>query len=90
MPDDSDGKRDGLSLPFLHQRHVALFAGDCVEQLRSTVPGLPFPLHQVGIVSMGLFLVDSVRADRLVLRRPGPRACSPSLPCRLRAVPDRL
>jgi kynurenine formamidase len=69
VPDDSDGKREGLTpdcLPFLHQRHVALFAGDCIEQLRSTVPGLPFPLHQVGIVRMGLFLVDSVRADRLV------------------------
>jgi hypothetical protein len=69
VPDDSDGKREGLTpdcLPFLHQRQVALFAGDCIEQLPSTVPGLPFPLHQVGIVSMGLFLADSVRADRPV------------------------
>lgn len=66
--DDSDGRREGLTpdcLPFLHDRQVALFAGDCIEQLPSTVPGLPFPLHQVGIASMGLFLVDSVRADRL-------------------------
>jgi kynurenine formamidase len=68
VPDDSGGRREGIlpeCLPFLHHRQVAVFAGDCIEQLPSTVPGLPFPLHQIGIASMGLFLVDSVRADRL-------------------------
>jgi kynurenine formamidase len=68
IADGSDGSREGLTpdcLPLLHDRQVALFAGDCIEQLPSTVPDLPYPLHQVGIASMGLFLVDSVRADRL-------------------------
>jgi kynurenine formamidase len=68
VADGADGVREGLTpdcILWLHERQVAVFAGDCIEQLPSTVPDLPFPLHQVGIASMGLFLVDSVRADRL-------------------------
>jgi kynurenine formamidase len=67
--DGEDGVREGLSpdcLPFLYEREVSVFAGDCIEQLPSTLPDMPFPLHQVGIASMGLVLVDSVRSDRLV------------------------
>jgi kynurenine formamidase len=65
---EADGVRAGLSadcLGFLHEREAAAFSGDCIEQLPSGIPELPFPLHQIGIAAMGLFLVDSVRLDQL-------------------------
>jgi kynurenine formamidase len=69
VPDDPSGVREGLlpeCLRLLHERQVAVFAADCIERLPSNLPDMPFPLHQVGITGMGLMLVDSVRADRLV------------------------
>jgi kynurenine formamidase len=53
-------------LPWLHDRQVAVFAGDCIEQLPSPYPRVPFPLHQIGLAAMGLVLLDSVIADKLV------------------------
>jgi kynurenine formamidase len=53
-------------LPWLHERQVAVFTGDCIEQLPSPYPRVPFPLHQIGLAAMGLVLLDSVVVDRLV------------------------
>jgi kynurenine formamidase len=53
-------------LAWLHDRQAAVFAGDCIEQLPSPYPRVPFPLHQVGLAAMGLVLLDSVMADQLV------------------------
>ncbi len=52
-------------LPWLRDREVAVFAGDCIEQLPSPYPLIPYPLHQIGLAAMGLVLLDSVRADYL-------------------------
>lgn len=51
----------GLSaecVPWLHDREIALYSGDCVERLPGVDPELPLPLHQLGICLMGLCLLD--------------------------------
>jgi kynurenine formamidase len=53
--------RAGLDLPsvhWLHDRDVAVFAGDCVERLPISDEVLELPLHQIGIAAMGLALLD--------------------------------
>jgi len=66
-PAHSSG-RAGLGpecLAWLREREVSVFTGDCIEQLPSPYPRLPFPLHQIGLAAMGLVLLDSVRLDQL-------------------------
>ena len=50
---------------WLKERDVALYGGDCIEYVPSGVPGLPMPLHQLGLVAMGLCLVDVVDVEVL-------------------------
>lgn len=45
-------------LPWLHAREVALYAGDCIERRPSGYPRVKMPLHQVGLVAMGLCILD--------------------------------
>lgn len=52
-------------LGWLYDREVAVFTGDCIEQLPSPYPRVPYPLHQVGLAAMGLVLLDSVKLDEL-------------------------
>ena len=60
---------DGLSglhpecLPWLAEREVAVLGSDGISDPMPFVgtPGWPFPVHQIGIVAMGLPLVDNVR-----------------------------
>lgn len=62
------GVRAGLGpecLPWLWERQVSVFSGDCIEQLPTLYPRMPFPLHQIGLSAMGLVLLDSVQLDRL-------------------------
>jgi kynurenine formamidase len=54
--------RTGLdtdSVAWLHARDVAVFSGDCSEKMPSPYPRLPLPLHQIGLVAMGLVLLDN-------------------------------
>ncbi|WCO66115.1 cyclase family protein [Iamia majanohamensis] len=54
-------------LPWLAERQVALLGGDGISDrmpFRPT-PQWPFPVHQIGIVAMGLHLVDNMALDRL-------------------------
>lgn len=58
----------GLSMGavrWLKARDVALYGGDCIEYMPSGVTGLPMPLHQLGLVAMGLCLVDVVDVEVL-------------------------
>jgi kynurenine formamidase len=68
-----DPFRDGLAglhaecLPWLHDRGVAVLGSDGISD---PTPGLgipewPFPVHQVGIVGMGLHLIDNMALDAL-------------------------
>lgn len=63
-----DPFRDGLAglhaecLPWLHDRGVAVLGSDGISD---PTPGLgipqwPFPIHQIGIVGMGLHLIDNL------------------------------
>jgi kynurenine formamidase len=62
--------RPGLhaaALPWLHQRGVALIAADASQDVYpSGYPMLDIPIHQVGIVAMGLWLIDAAQFDDLM------------------------
>jgi kynurenine formamidase len=60
--------REGLlpdSVLWLHERDVAVFSGDCIERLPSGYPRVPLPLHQVGLVAMGLMILDATDVELL-------------------------
>ena len=68
-PAGGSGVHPGLGascLPWLHEKQISVYLGDCIEYLPSGYDRLPFPLHQIGIAAMGLVLVDNCRLDELV------------------------
>lgn len=84
---DAGPLRAGLGadcLAWMHARGVAVYAGDCVERQPSPYPALPLPLHQIGLVAMGLAILDKPRrrGARLDRSRDGPRG----VPARHRAA----
>jgi kynurenine formamidase len=53
-------------LPWLHEQDVAVLGGDGVSDvLPSLIEGVPLPVHSVGIVAMGLHLVDNLDLEGL-------------------------
>jgi len=65
---DTPELREGLlpeTIPWLHGRDVAVYAGDCIERLPSGYAGIPLPLHQIGMVSMGLWFLDNPDVEAL-------------------------
>jgi kynurenine formamidase len=53
-------------LPWLREHDVAIVAADTANDAGpSGYPGATFPLHYVGIVGMGLWLVDNCNLERL-------------------------
>jgi kynurenine formamidase len=52
-------------LPWIHEREVAVFSGDCVDQIPSGYDRVPLPLHQIGLVAMGLCLLDNTDMEAL-------------------------
>jgi kynurenine formamidase len=66
---EDPGTRAGLDadcLPWLHEREVAVYSGDCVERIPYPSKAVPLPLHQIGLVAMGLVLLDCPRLADLV------------------------
>lgn len=66
---DRPAPRAGLHasvLPWLHDRDISVFLGDCTERLPPLPTAVPLPLHQVGIVAMGLWLIDAALTSELV------------------------
>ena len=45
-------------IPWLHDREVAMYSGDVGEREPSGYPLVPMPLHLVGLVAMGLTILD--------------------------------
>ena len=64
--------RPGLhaaTIPWLHQRGVALVASEAANDVQpSGYPKLEIPIHQVGIVGMGLWLIDAANFEELAQR----------------------
>jgi kynurenine formamidase len=63
-----DEPREGLlpdAVLWLHERQVAVFSGDCIERLPSGYPRVPLPLHQIGLVAMGLMILDATDVESL-------------------------
>jgi hypothetical protein len=64
----SHGPRTGVLtdvVPWLHTREVAIYSGDCIERTPSGYDRVPMPLHQIGLVAMGLCMLDSPDVERL-------------------------
>lgn len=53
-------------LPWLNEREVSVYSGDCTERMPYPSSAVPFPVHQVGIVAMGLCLLDAPLLDELL------------------------
>jgi kynurenine formamidase len=61
-------RRAGLlpdCIPWLHEREVAVYSGDCIEQIPSPYQTVPMPLHMVGLAAMGLVMLDNTDAEAL-------------------------
>jgi kynurenine formamidase len=52
-------------IPWLYEREVAVYGGDCIEQLPSGYPAVPAPLHQIGLAAMGLVMLDNPELEEL-------------------------
>lgn len=63
------------ALPWLFDRGVSVYTGDCTERLPYPSERVPFPLHQVGLVAMGLCMVDSPATEPLVNACESLRRC---------------
>jgi kynurenine formamidase len=61
-------ERTGLGtdcIPWLANREVAIFGGDCFERLPSGDSTYSHPLHSVGLARIGLVLVDHIAVEGL-------------------------
>jgi kynurenine formamidase len=50
---------------WLHEREVAVYSGDCVEKIPYPSTRVPLPLHMIGLVAMGLVLLDITDMEKL-------------------------
>ena len=68
-PVPRDGGRAGLHascLPWLHERGISVLACDSAQEVRPTgYDGMYGPIHSVGQVAMGLWLIDNADFDAL-------------------------
>jgi len=67
-PYRKDFVRNGVDadcLPWFQEREIAVYVGDCIGVLPSGYPSLQLHLHQIGIVAMGLPMVENVSLDPL-------------------------
>jgi kynurenine formamidase len=66
--DGDPSVRAGLTaacLPWIHEREIAVYSGDCIEQQPSPYPNVPLPLHMIGLAAMGLVFVDNPSIEDL-------------------------
>ena len=52
-------------IPWLHERQVALYSGDCIERLPSIGDAGDLPLHEIGLAAMGLAMLDNTNVEAL-------------------------
>lgn len=68
---DPGEPRAGLTagcLEWLHSKQISVYSGDCVEQIPSPYKRVTLPLHMIGMVAMGLALLDNVQIESLAQR----------------------
>ncbi len=62
--------RPGLhaeTLPWLHERGISIIAADASQDAEpSGYPSIGLPIHRVGIVAMGLWLIDAANFEEVV------------------------
>ena len=57
---------EAACLPWLHERRVGVLGGDTVSDVvPSGYPEFRQPIHQIGIVQMGLWLIDNCNLEQL-------------------------
>ncbi len=66
-PMDGLAGLDARAVPWLHERRIAALGSDGVSDAipNPDTEGWPMPIHQCGIVAMGLHLLDNLRLDAL-------------------------
>jgi kynurenine formamidase len=52
-------------IPWLYERQVALYSGDCIERLPSIGDAGDLPLHEIGLAAMGLAMLDNSNVEVL-------------------------
>jgi kynurenine formamidase len=75
----SDEQGPGVTVDavrWLHDRDVAIWAGDVGDSFPPLDPDVPMPLHVVGLARLGMALIDGVAVEELAqvsaeLGRPG-------------------
>ncbi|WP_327401209.1 cyclase family protein [Streptomyces sp. NBC_01288] len=50
---------------WMHRRGVSLYAGDTGDAIPSADPGAPLPLHGIGLVRLGMPLIDAANVEEL-------------------------
>jgi kynurenine formamidase len=57
------------ALPWLHERGVAMIGCDTAQDMHpSPYPAIALPVHAVGIVAMGLWLIDNMNLEELAAK----------------------
>jgi kynurenine formamidase len=65
---DAETQAPGMTLDavtWMHGRGISLYAGDISDSFPPSDPGMPMPMHMVGLARLGMPLVDSVATDDL-------------------------
>jgi kynurenine formamidase len=60
--EENPSSRAGLMaecVPWIHERQVAVYSGDCIEKMPPVHAAVPMPLHMIGLVAMGLVMLDN-------------------------------
>jgi kynurenine formamidase len=52
-------------IPWLYERQVAVYSGDCIERLPSIGDKGDLPLHEIGLAAMGLAMLDNPNVEAL-------------------------
>ncbi len=52
-------------IPWIHEREVAVFSGDCIERLPQSYSRVTMPLHMIGLSAMGLAILDCTELEEL-------------------------
>jgi kynurenine formamidase len=70
LGEEDPTRRAGLTpdcLPWIKDRDVAVYSGDCIERRPSPYPAYPLPMHMIGMAAMGLAFLDNLAVEALAV-----------------------